>query len=300
MRSRKFSHIVIFILVFTGIIVTISYSFQTNKMIQKIPAQENKVWLLGKGPYFLDTLEFQYSHLVTDFPLLELHPRSSTLVEIEGYENSKRFLSIRHRQDTLFVMQSFPESDTILVAVEGDYPIVVRAGAQNLRSITVNNGGRIDIPVNPYGSNPGNEIVYKPQDWEKYVMRSDSLELNLNHNARAELFLEIEKLSINIFNNRTSLSPRFNCTSLIGQVGLLELVHPNGNVCISGNYLEADQVIVKSNPEKGSFDGGFIEVHCSEELDVELLHRMNVAYTGRPQIQKKEKSFGRVINRNMF
>lgn len=298
MKSKKTSHIIIGILILAGVIASVSYSFQLNNDLKKIRQPDNKVWLLGKGSYFLDTIQYEYNHLVTDFPLLELHPRVENIVEIEGYENSKKFLTINHREDTLFVTQTFPDSDTVLVAVEGDYPIVVRAGAARLQSITINQGGRIDIPVNPYGSNPGNEIVYKPEDWEKYVLRSDSFDLYLNGNGYSELFMEIENLNIHINNPYITTRTRFNCSSLIGEVGTLKILHPQGNVCLDGRFLEAKNLIVKSNPDNSAFDNGFIELKCNDYLEANLLHRMNVAYTGNPRIKKRERAFGRVVNRN--
>lgn len=298
MKKNKKSHIIVGIFILFGAIMTVGYSFQINDNLKKIPPAKSSVWLLGKGEYFLDTVHSQFNHLVTDFPLLELLPRLNNLVEIEGYQNSRRFLTVKNKSDTLFVTQTFPNSDTVLVAVEGDYPIVVRVGAASLKSITVNSNGRIDVPVNPYGSNPGDEIVYRPEHWEKYVIRNDTLDLTLNGNAEAELFLESKHVDIAINNNRQRHFPNYRCTSLIGSVNSIALSNPYGDVCINGKYLQADSLFVRSDTNPNARDFGFIELKCKEYIEADLRFDLNVAYRGNPKIKKKERGFGRIINSN--
>ena len=292
----KSSHIQVALLTFASILI-VQYALHVSPKLVKSPIPKSKIWYLGKGDYFLDTIQGSYHHLVTDFPLLELAPNNNQLVELEGYSNSKRFLNTKIENDTLFVLQTFPNSDTVLVASEGDYPIIVRAGAQSIESITILKDGKIDIPVRPYGSNPDGEIVYKENDWKKYVIRKDQLLINLIDNGRIKMFSEIKDLKLN-FKKKHLGNISYQHNEILGTVQNLSIIHPEGLVQIYAPSLVCDSLTVLTDPTAKFKERGQITMRISSYLKAEIYHDLDIAYTGNPEINKFEKDLGRVININ--
>ena len=279
------------------LLLLMNYSYSISTKIKKIPTTKSKIWYLGKGDYFKDTVQISYTHLVSDFPLLELIPNSQNLVETEGYLNSKRFLTTDLKNDTLYVLRTYPDSDTILVASEGDYPIIVRVGAQLLESITIREGGHIDIPAKPYGSNPNGEIVYKPNDWKKYLLSKNDLKLILEDNGYVKMFAQIDNLSIE-YNKKNTGYYGIPKSEILGNVNKLSIRHPEGYVNLDAPSLICDSLIVYSKPDSKNGDDGVIRTRVSSYLEANLLYDLNIAYTGQPIIRKSERSLGRVIDTN--
>lgn len=300
----KWSHLIFGFMFFTSILWAISDTyFISNHLSPKEPIGR-KVWLIGKGPYFLDTIKGNYHHLVSDFPLVELDPASSHQATIEGYENGKRFLFTEIRNDTLYVLRAQPQSDTIIVAIDEDYAALARVGARALRSVTLKGPGNINIPVNPYGANPGGPVVYKPEDWEKYALKNKILDLHFENGAVGDFFLETDTLNLHISNanpeysNQNSLVPRIPFIFLIGKSLKTKIIEPKGLVSINAFGLRSDTVIVHSSAQAKYSAKGSINIHCSKFLKADLRDEMDIVYRGQPRIRKKERDFGRVINGN--
>lgn len=279
------------------------------------------IWLIGKGDFFSDTLTTSYSHVYSDFPLLELDARYENYTVIEGYENGKKYLDYEILNDTLFLRMAIPrsapaemvidsngrmtsssiQSDTIPAIVDDDYPIRAIFGAKSLQSITLAGEAKLDIPVNPYGSNDDGETVYKPEDWERYVLRQELLNLNFRDQATAELFVESKKINLQLENNIISGGGGSNNIRMIGEIEHLSVLNPQGHWLLNvqdGSILSVDTLIVGSNPQKGSFDSGIIAASCNDYLKADLLYNMDVIYTGDPTIIKSEVDYGRVIDKN--
>lgn len=315
MSTSKPSRILLGAIALLALIMTVSYAFTISDQLREPGQMRGNKWLLGSGPYFKDTLMEPYHHLVSDFTLLELEPRLENIVIVEGYENSKKYLDYSIQNDTLYVSLAKPDSDTTLVAANGEYPILVSVGSSQLESITMNGPGRIDIPAKPYGSNPDGEQVYKPEDWERFVTKTDKLDLHLINGGSAELFVEIDTLNIIIKNplasanfssssssfngiSRTITSGFTNQTYLKGNVKKVNILDPIGNVNINGTNLSTDTLIVRSSSDKDAEDFGSILAICNNYLEADLLHRLDIRYQGQPKIVKKERDYGRVINVN--
>ena len=79
----KSNHILIGISTIATILIFL-YASAISKNIEEAPYPSSKIWYLGKGAYFKDTLKGRYRHLVTDFPLIELNPHTDQEVEIEA------------------------------------------------------------------------------------------------------------------------------------------------------------------------------------------------------------------------
>ncbi len=315
MRKYKPSHILIALISCLALIMTVSYAFTLSDQLREPrPFQGNK-WLLGSGPYFKDTLVEPFHHLASDFTLLELEPRLENIVIVEGYENSKKYLDLTIRNDTLYVSLTKPDSDTTLVAANGDYPILVSVGSSQLESIKMHGPGRIDIPAKPYGSNPDGEQVYKPEDWERFVTRTNKLDLYLINGGSAELFVEVDTLniisknwakasnystSVSSFNGitNTTISGATSQTYIKGKVKKVKLLEPLGGVNINGTNLYTDTLIVKSSNKADSEDFGSIIANCNDYLEADLRYLLDVKYLGEPKVVKKERDYGRVINFN--
>ena len=315
MKTRKPSYILLLVIAVLALIMTVSYAFTISDQLKEPGPFRGNKWLLGSGPYFKDSLVESYQHLVSDFTLLELEPRLENIVIVEGYENSKKYLDLNIQNDTLYVSLAKPNSDTTLVAANGEYPILVSVGSSQLKSITMNGPGIIDIPAKPYGSNPGGEEVYKPEDWERFVTRTNKLDLHLNNGGSAELFVEIDTLNIVINNplksaNYISSSSSFNGISrtitsgftrqtyLKGDVKKVKVLDPVGNININGSNLNTDTLIVRSSANPDTEDFGSIIAICNNYLEADLRHMLDVKYQGQPKIVKKERDYGRVINFN--
>lgn len=315
MSTSKPSRILLGAMALLALIMTVSYAFTISDQLKEPGPHRGNKWLLGSGPYFKDSLVETYHHLVSDFTLLELEPRLENIVIIEGYENSKKYLDYNIQNDTLYVSLAKPDSDTTLVAANGEYPILVSVGSSQLKSITMNGPGRIDIPAKPYGSNPDGEQVYKPEDWERFVTKTSKLDLFLINGGSAELFVEIDTLNIVINNplksvnyssssstfsgiSRTITSGFTNQTYLKGNVKKVKVLDPIGNVNINGTNLYTDTLIVKSSNNIESEDFGSILLICNDYLEANLKHRLDVRYQGHPRVVKKERDYGRVINVN--
>ena len=315
MSTSKPSHILLGAIALLALIMTISYAFSISDQLKEPGPFRGNKWLLGSGPYFKDSLMKPYHHLVSDFTLLELEPRLENLVIVEGYENSKKYLDYSIQNDTLYVSLAKPDSDTTLVAANGEYPILVSVGSSQLESITMNGPGRIEIPAKPYGSNPDGEQVYKPEDWERFVTKTNKLDLHLINGGSAKLFVEIDTLNIVIKNplasanfssssssfngiSRTITSGFTNQTYLKGNVKKVNILDPIGNVNINGTNLSTDTLIVRSSSDKDAEDFGSILAICNNYLEADLKHRLDIRYQGQPKIVKKERDYGRVINVN--
>ncbi len=301
-KSKKKSDLILIAIICIVILNAIASAYHLSHNIEKKTPVKRDVWLLSKGAFFLDTIKGNYEHLISDFPLVELTGQYEDRILIQGYENGRKYLNTEIRNDTLYVTNALPTSDTIPVAVDGDYPILVTIGAGKLKSITLMNKGRLDIPVNPYGSNPGGNIVYKPKDWEKYVLNLNKLDLTLKHGTTAEFFLNIDTLNIHIHNqtppsnNSNSFGFFNNSLSIKGYAKKLNIINPEGFVAIDASDFKTDTLIVQSNPNKGSNDHGYIRATCNNYLKANLLYSMDIIYLGNPVIDKYEKYFGRVIN----
>ena len=315
MRKNKPSHILIALITCLALIMTVSYAFTLSGQLKESSPFRGHKWLLGSGPYFKDSLIQPYHHLVSDFTLLELEPRLENIVIVEGYENSKKYLDLNIQNDTLYVSLAKPDSDTTLVAANGEYPILVSVGSSQLASITMNGPGRIDIPAKPYGSNPDGEQVYKPEDWERFVTRRNNLDLYLMNGGSAKLFVEVDTLNIvsknsaqysnystsrSMINGTTRImtSGVTNETYIKGEVKKVKLLEPVGNVNINGTNLYTDTLIVKSSSKADSEDFGSIIVVCNDYLEADLNYMLDVRYLGEPKVVKKERDYGRVINFN--
>ena len=303
-KNIKISKWIIIALCMIFAFQVVSNIYDISKNLEKKESEERKVWLIGKGPYFLDTIYGNYQHLVVDFPLVELNPLANQLIEIEGYENGKRYVDTYFKNDTLYVMRKQPESDTIVVAIDEDYAAIVRVGGLSLESITLLGSGHIDIPANPYGANPGGPIVYKPEDWEKYVLRKDKLKLISYDEAVGDFFLEVKNLEIKVTNNVSSFQPtnsyNYNIPTLflVGSAQRTELINPSGIVSVHAPNLVSDTVIVRSDPETENWDMGNLSIHCNDYLEADLLYNMDVSYLGNPKVHKRERDLGRVVNLN--
>ncbi len=315
MSTSKPSHILLGAIALLALIMTISYAFTISDQLKEPGPFRGNKWLLGSGPYFKDSLMKPYHHLVSDFTLLELEPRLENIIIVEGYENSKKYLDYSIQNDTLYVSLAKPDSDTTLVAANGEYPILVSVGSSQLESITMNGPGRIEIPAKPYGSNPDGEQVYKPEDWERFVTKTNKLDLHLINGGSAKLFVEIDTLNIVIKNplasanfssssssfngiSRTITSGFTNQTYLKGNVKKVNILDPIGNVNINGTNLSTDTLIVRSSSDKDAEDFGSILAICNNYLEADLKHRLDIRYQGQPKIVKKERDYGRVINVN--
>jgi len=316
MKKRK-SNIVLGALAFLVLVVVVSYSFHINRHLEKKPPPINTKWLLGKGAFFTDTLRTPYSHLVSDFRLMELSPKVENQVFIEGYENGRSYLKTDIRNDTLYIERAKPNSDTILVAVEDEYPVLVKVGAASLQSITLQKAGNIDIPVRPYGAREDGEPVFKPEDWDKYVLKNKSLDLILKDGSAGKFFFELDILNLSIDNkidprnstrsasyaNNTTYTSVTNVSAvslLTGTIQKMTVLDPQGmaRINVGQTTLAVDTLIVQSNNVEGSYDSGTINIHCNDYLQADLLYQMDIVYRGDPKVVVSARDYGRVINAN--
>jgi len=107
MKKRKLSSTLLFlILLFIGIISVYKGQLVANNL-KESPMPGRNVWLVGTGDYFADTITGSYHHLVTDFTMVELYPRTSDQVIIDGYEDAKKYLSVSIENDTLHINRPF-------------------------------------------------------------------------------------------------------------------------------------------------------------------------------------------------
>ena len=297
MKTKLTTNKILLLLSLAAFTILIFQSFEINDNLEKSPPPGRNFWLLGKGDYFVDSVAQPYKHLVANFPLVQLNGKGENFVSIEGYQNSRQFLKTEVVNDTLYILHTRPQTDTALVAVEGDFPIIVDVGAKTLESITLYEKGNIGIPALPYGATTEGKQVYKPQDWEKNLLTSKSLDLYLNQRTKVKMFLEIDELNIHVSNNPIGRGLSA-ASEILGKTKSINIIHPNGDFALNGISLETDSLTVISNPASTAYDAGFIRLTCNEYLEAELLYALDIAYSGSPNIVKKERSIGRVINNN--
>ena len=294
----------------------------SNNLSKKTP-NGRSFWLIGKGPYFSDTIKYEYNHLVSDFTLLELLPRINNEVQVDGYENGRKYVDITLSNDTLYVSRLLPGNDTSIVRVNDDYAVRVQVGAASLRSITLREDGKLSIPARPYGSDLDGIEVFKPEVWDKYVLRGTSLDLYLEGSGMSEIFTEVKNIRIHkrkkpyyssesitpttIQNSSgvvTNISYGYNVSSnllrLNGTAEHLEILHPEGGLNINATSLEADSVTVISSRDQDILNFGKLEVNCSQYLEADLLHDLDVLYMGDPIVNSQAKGYGRVIKKSSF
>jgi len=309
MSRIRFSSIILGVVGLAAFMMIISFSFHISHKLKPKTPPTPPVWLIPKGSFFSDTITTAYSHLVTDFSLVQLEGRYGDSVLIEGYQNGKPYLNTEIRNDTLFVLNAQPQSDTLLVEIDNDYPILVKIGASKLQSIHIKDGGDISIPVQAYGSNPNGEIVYKPEHWEKYVLRNPSLSLVFNGKSNSTFFVEVNNLDISFNNNIKSETVRSmnngslvrftnmpsNTTRLIGSVDKMSSHNNTGTFNVDGNNLEVDTLLVSSLNDNPIGANGNIKVKCTQYLKADLLYNLDILYSGDPKIKKTERGLGRVI-----
>ncbi len=308
-NSLKKSQIILLIIILGIVLCGIFYSFSISDRLEKSDRRGAGKWLIPKGDYFLDSIKGSYHHLSTDFTLVELNPLSEEVI-IEGYENTKQFLEVTIVNDTLFVNRLLPEADTTLVEVNQEFPVLVKVGAKHLQSITTRGNGHIGISATAYGSNPDGEIFYKPEDWEKYVLRKNELTLNFFGSGISKFFLEVGTLNLNVQNNIYSKVTRVigqstNFTSfsfgsiLNGKIKKMNLKNPQGIVSINAGGSIIDSLFVHSSSTKNSFVSGQIKVRCEDFIEADLNDRLDVLYSGNPTVKKKETGYGRVIKTDL-
>lgn len=320
MKTRNLStYLVIGVLLFfCGISVFKGTSVSHNLEETAMPGRN--LWLIGKGEYFTDTLSKPYNHIVTDFTLVELLPRLENQVIVDGYENGKRYVDIHVENDTLYVDRLLRDSDTSIVRVNGDYALRVQIGAEGVQSISLNKGGKLSIPANPYGSDLQGKQVYKPEVWDQYVLRADELDLYLNGYAESRIFTEVKKLNIHrennvtenskttmtTFNNGTitSISSAFvrasSNLSLNGSSEHLTVIDPRGAININGKSLKTDSLTFISNTSEDGYDTGSVSVQCSDYLHADLRYNTDIFYVGAPEIKTSARGYGRVIKKKSF
>lgn len=319
LTSSKILLAALFALGFIGVYKGYSLS---NNLTKKAP-NGRSFWLIGKGPYFSDTIKHEYNHLVSDFTLLELLPRLNSEVQVDGYENGKRYVDITLSNDTLYVNRLLPDNDTSIVRVNDDYAVRVQVGAASLRSITLRKDGKLSIPARPYGSDLDGIQVFKPEVWDKYVLRGTSLDLYLEGSGTSEIFTEVKNLRIHkrkrpnyssellttttVQNSSgvvTNIAFGYNVFSnllmLHGSAEHLEILHPEGELNIDATSLEADSVTVISSKDRDILNYGMLEVNCSKYLEADLLHNLDVLYMGDPVVNSQARGYGRVIKKNSF
>jgi len=279
--------------------------------LEETPTPGRNVWLIGGGEYFIDTISGSYHHLVTDFTMVELNPKESDRVIVDGYEDAKRYLDIKIEDDTLFISRLLAGNDTSLVRANDDYPILTTVGASELRSITLRDQGTLSIPINPYGSDLDGTLRYKPEDWEKYVFRGNELDLYLKGSGLCEIFTEVKKLNVHILNKsktvRTITSYVNNSSnpiittssgaylSIQGKAERVNVIRPFGGVTVLGKSFQTDTLIVQSDFSKEGFDSGSISMHCTKYLAAHLGYNLDVEYYGDPEVVTSAKGYGRVI-----
>lgn len=297
MKTKLTTNKILLLLSLAAFAMLIFQSFEINDNLEKSPPLGRNFWLLGKGDYFVDSVAQPYKHLVVNFPLVQLNGKGENYVSIEGYQNSRKFLKTEVVNDTLYILHTRPDTDTALVAVEGDFPIIVDVGAKTLESISLHGKGNIGIPALPYGATVEGKQVYKPADWEKNLLRNKSLDLYLYQRTKVKMFVEIEDLNIHVSNDPIARNLS-SASEIHGTIKSLNIIHPNGNFALNGSSLETDSLTVISNPASTAYDAGFIKLTCNEYLEADLLYALDIAYSGTPDIVKKERSIGRVINDN--
>lgn len=280
--------------------------------LKENPMPRRNVWLVGTGDYFIDTIQASYQHLVTDFTMVELNPRISDHVVVDGYEGAKKYLDINIQDDTLYITRLLPDNDTSVVRVNDDYALLARVGAANLKSITLERSGRLEIPIEPYGSDLDGTQRYKPEDWEKHVLRGKELDIYLKGTGLCELFTEVENLhlhylndskvkniTVNSFSNNTFINSNSgfggSLVLLNGKAKKVEVLNPKGRVSIRGLSFNTDSLIVRSDMTEGGFDTGSITMHCSSYLESTLVHELDVNYYGDPEVVTSARGYGRVI-----
>jgi len=312
MKTKKLSSILLLI----AFILIGGFSIYKGNLIanslKEAPKPGRNVWLVGTGGYFIDTLSGPYHHLVSDFTMIELNPKESNQIIVDGYKDAKRYLDIKIDNDTLFLKRLLSDNDTSLVRVNEDYPLLTKVGARDLKSITLEGSGSIDIPIRPFGSDLDGTQRYKPEDWEKYVMRGKELDIYLKGNGSCELFTEVDHINLHYRNKIRTISrtTTTNATSgfittatsfggspltLNGKSKKVTILNPKGGVNLRGKSFQTDTLIVQSDLTKEGFDSGSITMQCNKYLEAHLGYLLDVNYSGDPEVVTSAKDYGRVI-----
>ncbi len=317
MKIKNTSNALIILIIFLASAFTVYKGNVFAGSLETKSNFESSYWLEAEGEYFSDTLHGLYHHIVSDFSLVELLPREEGIVIIDGYENGRKYVSTEIKEDTLFINRLLNNDGASIVRVNGDYSALVQASAKNLKSLTLNREGRIDIPASPFGSNPDGEIFYKPLDWEKYALRGDDLNIYLNGIAQdIELFTEVDNLNIHLTNGSYKLTTSRRVvngrivevssgeqvgTSIIlnGHSKLFSLLNPNGSANINAKSLKVDSVIVKSLLSE-SIEKGELSIQCEKYLEADLKGELDVIYVGSPKVKAKGRGYGRVVKKKDF
>ena len=310
MKKKKLSSILLFFILLSLGCFSIYKGHLVANHLEDTPRPQRNVWLVGTGDYFIDTIQDSYQHLVTDFTMIEINPKSSDQVVVDGYEGAKKYLDIKIQNDTLYVTRLLPNNDTSVVRVNDDYALLVKVGASKLKSITLERSGTIDIPIVPYGSDLDGTPRYKPEDWEKYVLRGKELDIYLKGDGWAKIFTEVDNLHIHYLNESRGRHVTINSFAsgsftsfgaigsqlvINGKAKKVTVLKPRGRVAIQGSSFKTDTLIVASDLTDAGHDTGSISIQCSDYLEAILGHELDVEYSGDPEVVTSARGYGRVI-----
>ena len=289
----KKSNLLIIVAIVASVVLSVAHALYIEDNLQKEPERSLRPWFIPRGDYFETTENLVYNHLYTDFQMVEFDPNSSNVLTIQGYDQARKYLNYYINSDTLFVLQTEENADTLLVNVENEPNLKVTVGSVSLKSATVARGGKVFHSLKPYGSDEEGIEVYHPGLWNNYALRNDKL-LIIIDGGRADLLVEGGSFTFDLGGH--SLDRRFPYVKLTGSLDSLNFINPTGGIDVDGSSLKTKNLIYKESPE--SKTSGVILIHCENNLEARLLHRTDIYYEGEPSLTKTESNYGRVLKIN--
>jgi len=303
----KKSNMAILIISCAITLLYITYAFSASDKMTSTYST-NTSWVEAEGTHICDTINVTYSHLVCEFPVTTLDARYSDQIVVSGTENGKIYASAKVINDTLYLKHNYMYEADLLVyrdngwyssqhkysaladgKVNGKYPLQIKVGSKNLKSITVKGQGKISIHDNPI-ARKNDEPIYDPEVHQIHFHKFDKLDIHLIESGRINLFMHVKTL--NLVSERLTGSFQFQ-----GKINKLNFLIPYGYVQ-NPTPLNVDSAFIYSPIKKLNYSAGVLKLNCSKFLYAELNHDMDIYYRGNPKIEKSETSYGRVVNDN--
>ncbi|MEE9373746.1 MAG: DUF2807 domain-containing protein, partial [Saprospiraceae bacterium] len=217
------------------------------------------------------------------------------------------------RNDTLFIYK-IDECMPRYVTDESINAVKYFVAADNLKSITIGQGGSITHPLKPYGAYDDGRPAYKKHELEKQTFRYDEITINIIDNGFINIIAEGQKMNMNFLSikSQSRLGRRLNNTQsaisysrsqlgiqvLYGKTNELNINKIETRFILNAQNFQANNVTLNRIKNKEQFAQGSANVNVTDNLEAYLYGKVDVNYRGRPQIIKEETGYGRVVNVN--
>lgn len=297
----KTSNLVLLILLLSVLLSTAATAFYIRSFLEPPIRDSDPGVSETNGRWVRDTLSATYHYIWTNYPEVQLNPKSENFVETILHESATGKVKVEVRNDTLYILQN-PANDYehysyINLAIRELNTQVVVGVKQNIKGLTAVDRGRI-TPFEgyqaPYDIGLDWEVGFPDESMSGVPVVCDNLTIDLQRGGDAVVNLDAEKVYINLSGPRHWHS--YTRLRLLGNSRFVQLDHTESMVDVK---LQGDSLFLDTHTPF-SQKSSIIRVWPKKYLSASIEGWSDVIYLGHPLIRKKESGFGRLIDGNYY